>query len=196
MKITQGKPTFWKYELTASYVALMLQYLYILVFGNNINRDIAKQYVALFFYDLMLFFPIIFLIFFPQMWRRIIFSILLISGLFRFYEGLGFNSIVFNTFISLFIANRFLLFEISESQKTNILKFRFFKILLMFPVILLTLLTEYVLESMGITHPEQLGDGSVMTNYGRFLFFGGFYGGLAYFAYREDRKRPDNHSII
>lgn len=189
MNIAQGKPTFWKYELTVSYTLLMLQYLYILVFGDNINHEIAKQYVELFFYDMMLFFPVIFLVFFPQIWRQIIFAIILIGGLIYFFEDLGLDSIVFNTFISLFIANKFLLIQISEDQKDSILKFRFLKIFLLFPVIVITLLTEYFLEYLGITHPIKTVDGTVMTNYGRFIFFGGFYGGLAYFAFKEDRNK-------
>lgn len=192
----QNKFTFWKYELTACYVFLMLQYLYILVFANNIDREIAKQYVELFYYDIMLFFPIIFLVFFPFKFRFIVFSLLFAGGIIYFFLDLGVDTIVFNTFLSLFLANKFLLFDISEDEKGRILKFRFIKILILFPVIILTISAENALEALGITHPVKLGDGTVMTNYGRFLFFGSFYGGLAYFAYRAEKKKVNNNIII
>lgn len=191
--IIHKKPTFWKYETTASYVVLCFQYLYILVFGKNIDKVVAKQYVDLWFYDLMIFFPVIFLLFFPQKFRIVFLSLIFCSGLFYFYNGLGFNSIVFNTFLSIFLANKYLLFNFSDEQRGKLLKFRFLKILLLFPIILITVLAENLLEYLGITNPEVRGDGKVMTNFGRFLLFGSYYGGLAYFSYREERKTTTNH---
>lgn len=186
--IIHKKPTFWKYETTASYVVLCFQYLYILVFGKNIDKGIAKQYVDLWFYDLMIFFPVIFLLFFPQKFRIVFLSLIFCSGLLYFYNGLGFNSIVFNTFLSIFLANKYLLFNFSDEQRGKLLKFRFLKILLLFPIILITVLAENLLEYLGITNPKVRGDGKVMTNFGRFLLFGSYYGALAYFAYRDERK--------
>ncbi len=186
--IIDTKTTFWKYETTASYVVLCFQYLYILLFGKNIDPEIAKQYIDLWFYDLMIFFPVLFLLFFPQKFRIIIISLIFIGGLFYFFNNLGFNSIVFNTFLSIFLANRFLIFNFSEKQRGKLLKFRFLKTLLVFPVIVVTILAENLLEYLGITNPEIRGDGKVMTNFGRFILFGVYYGSLAYFAYKEERK--------
>lgn len=186
--IIDTKKTFWKYETTASYVVLCFQYLYILVFGKNIDPEIAKQYIDLWFYDLMIFFPVLFLLFFPQKFRIIIISLSFIGGLFYFFNNLGFNSIVFNTFLSIFLANRFLIFNFSEKQRGKLLKFRFLKTLLVFPVIVVAILAENLLEYLGITNLEIRGDGKVMTNFGRFILFGVYYGGLAYFAYKEERK--------
>lgn len=191
--IIDKKLTFWKYETTASYVVLCFQYLFILVFGKNIDQDVAKQYVDLWFYDLMIFFPVIFLLFLPQKLRIIIVSLIFCGGLFYFYNGLGFNSIVFNTFLSIFLANKYLLFNFSDEQGGKLLKFRFLKILLLFPIIIITVLAENFLEYLGITNPEIRGDGKVMTNFGRFLLFGSYYGGLAYFAYREERNQTTNN---
>jgi len=193
--IIHKKPMFWKYEATASYVVLCFQYLYILVFGKNIDQEVAKQYVDLWFYDLMIFFPVIFLLFFPQKFRIVFLSLIFCCGLFYFYNGLGFNSIVFNTFLSVFLANKYLLFNFSDKQRGKLLKFRFLKILLLFPIILITVLAENLLEYLGITNPEIRGDGKVMTNFGRFLLFGAYYGGLAYFAYREEKKATCNNNL-
>lgn len=188
MKFIQNSPYFWKYETTASYIFLMLQYFYILVFGRDINPDIAKEYVHLWYYDFLLFFPIIFLVFFPHKVRVILMTGLFVFGIFYFYTGLGFNTIFFNTFISIFLANRFLLFDICPTQKDTILRFRFLKILIIVPAIIITFFGEFILEYFGVIHPEVRGDGTVLTNFGRFLFFGCYYGGLAYFAFRQDRK--------
>lgn len=193
MNIIHDKPKFWKYETTASYVVLCFQYLYILVFGENINKEIAKQYTELWFYDLMIFFPVIFLLFFPQKIRVIFISLIFCCGLFYFYTDLGFSTIVFNTFLSIFLVNKYLLFNFSEEERGKLLKFRFRKILLLFPIILITVLAENLLEYLGITNPEIRGDGKVMTNYGRFILFGAYYGGLAYFAYREERDSSTNN---
>ncbi|MFY1048205.1 hypothetical protein [Chryseobacterium sp. GP-SGM7] len=186
--IIHKKPTFWKYETTASYVVLCFQYLYVLVFGENIDPEVSRQYANLWFYDLVIFFPVLFLLFFPQKFRIIAVSLIFIAGLIYFYRNLGFNSIVFNTFVSIFLANRFLVFNFSEKQHGKLMKFRFLKILILLPIILITVLAENILEYLGITTPEIKGDGKVMTNFGRFLLFGLYYGSLAYFAFREERK--------
>lgn len=188
MNILQTKPALWKYKLTTSYLFLLMQYLYVLVFAENIDPMVGKHYLSLWYYDIALFFPVLFLAFFPQNIRIIIVSILFIGGLLYFYNDFGLNSIVFNTFISIFLANRFLLFKISDEQKDKIWHYRFLKILILFPLIFLAVIAETSLEYLGITHPIKYEDGNVMTNYGRFIMFGGFYGTLAYFSYKEERK--------
>lgn len=195
MNILPTKAAFRQYELTASYIVLMLQYLYILVFAKNVDTEIATQYVELFFYDMMLFFPIIILIYFPLKFRLIIFASLVAGGIIYFLIDFGLNTIVVNTFISILIANRFLLLKISKDEKDEIFKARLLKVFVLFPVIVVTVLSENALELLGITHPKILADGKMMTDYGKFIFFGGFYGALAYFSYRTEKNKAD-HKIV
>lgn len=187
MKIIEPRQIIWKYEAVASYVFLAFQYIFILNY-SDVSPDVQKQYVELWYYDISLLMPVFFFIFFPQKIRLILMLVIFIYGLIYFYTEMDFNSIYINTFLSLFLSYKYLLFHIDEKQKSRFVKTMFSKYIILFVVIFVAVLFEYLLEKLGMTHSEVRGDGKVMTNYGRFIFFGLYYGCLAYIEYRAVQK--------
>ena len=118
-------------------------------------------------------------------------SAIFIFALIYFYTEMGFNSIYFNTFLSIFLSYRYLFFNIDSKIKDNALRRMFVKLLILFPTITVTLLTEALLERLGITEPETLGDSTEMTVFGRALMFGFYYFSLSYLEYRNVKKQED-----
>lgn len=118
LKILERHNFFSKYETAVSFAVLALQYLFIALFPNSQSSSMEKNYIWLWFFDIFLAIPIILLTYLPDNTRRIIMlSILTISFIVFFFE-FGFNSVYFNTFIALFLSNRFLLLILIRSRKT------------------------------------------------------------------------------
>lgn len=114
-------------------------------------------------------------------------SILTISFIVFFFE-FGFNSVYFNTFIALFLSNRFLLLNLDTEQKDSFAKSRGRRLILVFVVSFIVTVTESLLAKIGIIHHEKVGDGVVMSVMGKVFLFVGYYGLLAYLEYRKAKS--------
>lgn len=191
MNLIEPKNLIWKYEAAASYFFLGLQYIFLAAFSETYNQEIFRQYVELWYYDIFFLMPVTLFTFFGRKIRVVVMSAIFIFALIYFYTEMGFNSIYFNTFLSIFLSYRYLFFNIDSKIKDNALRRMFVKLLILFPTITITLLTEAVLERLGITHPETLGDSTEMTVFGRALMFGFYYFSLSYLEYRNVKKQED-----
>jgi peptidoglycan/LPS O-acetylase OafA/YrhL len=165
------------------------------MFPNSQNSAIEKNYIYLWFFDVFLAIPIIILIYFLDKIRRIILILILISALIFFFFEFGFNSVYFNTFIALFLANRMLLFNLSPEEKKNLITSRTKRFLLVFPVSFIVTVTESILDKMGILHHEKVGDGLLMSTAGKIFLFVGYYSIVAYLEYRKV-KYPNSKFFV
>lgn len=191
MNLIEPKNLIWKYEAAASYFFLGLQYIFLAAFSETYNQEIFRQYVELWYYDIFFLMPVTIFTFFGRKIRVVVMSAIFIFALIYFYTEMGFNSIYFNTFLSIFLSYRYLFFNIDSKIKDNALRRMFVKLLILFPTITVTLLTEALLERLGITEPETLGDSTEMTVFGRALMFGFYYFSLSYLEYRNVKKQED-----
>lgn len=191
MNLIEPKNLIWKYEAAASYFFLGLQYIFLAAFSETYNQEIFRQYVELWYYDIFFLMPVTFFTFFGRKIRVVVMSAIFIFALIYFYTEMGFNSIYFNTFLSIFLSYRYLFFNIDSKIKDNALRRMFVKLLILFPTITVTLLTEALLERLGITEPETLGDSTEMTVFGRALMFAFYYFSLSYLEYRNVKKQED-----
>lgn len=177
---------FSKYETAIAFGLLALQYLFIAMFPNTQNSDIEKNYIYLWFFDIFLAIPIIILTYFPDLVRRIILLIILVTAFAFFFFKFGFNSVYFNTFIAIFLANRFLLFNLSPEDQENLTGDKFKRFLLAFPVGFVVTVTESILGKIGIIHHERVGEHSVvMSTFGKVFLFVSYYGLISYLEYRK-----------
>ncbi len=194
-KILETQHFFSKYETAIAFGLLAVQYIFIALFPDSQNSDIEKNYIYLWFFDVFLAVPIIVLIYFPDNIRRIILLTILVAALIFFFFKFDFNSIYFNTFLALFLANRQLLFNLSQDQKSRLGMAKMKRFLLVFPVSFIVAVTESVLGKLGIIHHEKLGDGVVMSMAGKFFLFVGYYSLIAYLEYRTV-KYPNSKFTI
>lgn len=177
---------FSKYETAIVYALLAVQYLFIAMFPNTQNSDIEKNYIYLWFFDIFLAIPIIILTYFSDLVRRIILLVILVSAFAFFFFKFGFNSVYFNTFIAIFLANRFLLFNLSPEDQANLTGDKFKRFLLAFPVGFVVTVTESILGKIGIIEHERVGENSVvMSTFGKVFLFVSYYGLIAYLEYRK-----------
>lgn len=194
-KILETQHLFSKYETAIAFGLLAVQYIFIALFPDSQNSDIEKNYIYLWFFDVFLAVPIIVLIYFPDNIRRIILLTILVAALIFFFFKFDFNSIYFNTFLALFLANRQLLLNLSQDQKSSLGLAKMKRFLLVFPVSFIVVVTESVLGKLGIIHHEKLGDGVVMSMAGKFFLFVGYYSLIAYLEYRTV-KYPNSKFTI
>jgi len=185
LKILETPNFFSKYETAIAFGLLAVQYLFIALFPNIQSSEVEKNYIYLWFFDIFLAIPIIILIYFPDQIRRIILVSILIFAFAVFFFKFGFNSVYFNTFIALFLANRFLLFKLSPEDTKDLVKSKGKRFLLAFPLIFVVTITETVLGKIGIIQHEKLGDGVVMSTFGKVFIFVTYYGLISYMEYRK-----------
>lgn len=185
LKILETPNFFSKYETAIAFGLLAVQYLFIALFPSIENSEIEKNYIYLWFFDIFLAIPIIILIYFPDHIRRIILVSILVIAFAIFFFKFGFNSVYFNTFIALFLANRFLLFNLSSENRENLVKSKGKRFFLAFAVIFIVTMTETILGKIGIIHHEKLGDGFVMSTGGKIFLFVGYYSVISYTEYRK-----------
>lgn len=152
---------------------------------NSQGSDIEKNYIYLWFFDVFLAIPIIILIYFPDGIRRIILILILISAFIFFFLRFGFNSVYFNTFIALFLANQFLLFNLNVEERNNFARSKFKRFLLAFAVATVVTITESILDNTGVLHHEKVGNGLLMSTAGKLFLFVGYYSLIAYLEYRK-----------
>jgi len=162
-----------------------MQYLLIAMFPNSQDSEVEKNYIYLWFFDIFLAIPIIILIYFPDKIRRIILMSILAIAFAVFFFEYGFNSVYFNTFIALFLANRILLFNLGPKEKNNLITSKAKRFLLVFPVSFVVTVTESILDKMGILHHERVGDGLLMSTAGKVFLFVGYYSIVSYLEYRK-----------
>lgn len=185
-KILETHNFFSKYETAIAFGLLAVQYLFIAMFPNSQGSEMEKNYIYLFFFDIFLAIPIIILTYFPNLIRRIILSTILVSAFAFFFFKFGFNSVYFNTFIAIFLANRFLLFDLSMEDQENLAGDKFKRFLLVFPVGFVVTVTESILGKIGIIHHVRLGEDSVvMSTFGKVFLFVSYYGLISYLEYRK-----------
>ncbi|MCD9854275.1 hypothetical protein LUD75_06140 [Epilithonimonas sp. JDS] len=154
-----------------------------------------KNYIYLWFFDVFLAIPIIILIYFPDNIRRIILIVILVTALIFFFLKFGFNSVYFNTFIAIFLANRYLFFNLSPDDKTVFATAKTYRFLLVFPVGFVVTVTESILDKMGILHHERVGDGILMSTAGKVFLFAGYYAIVSYLEYRKVKYPKRNFFI-
>ncbi|WP_379967589.1 hypothetical protein [Epilithonimonas sp. UC225_85] len=184
-KILETHNFFSKYETAIAFGLLAVQYIFIAIFPNSQGSDIEKNYIYLWFFDVFLAIPIIILIYFPDRIRRIILILILIAALVYFFSEFGFNSVYFNTFIAIFLANHFLFFNLNPDEKTAFGRAKTYRFFLVFPVGFVVTVTESVLDKIGILHHEKVGDGVLMSTAGKVFLFVGYYSIVAYLEYRK-----------
>ena len=185
LKILETPNFFSKYETAIAFGLLAVQYLFITLLPNIQKSEIEKNYIYLWFFDIFLAIPIIILIYFPDQIRRVILVSILIIAFAVFFFKFGFNSVYFNTFIALFLANRFLLFNLSPEDTEDLVKSKGKRFLLAFPLIFVVTITETILGKVGIIQHEKLGDGVVMSTFGKVFIFVTYYGLISYLEYRK-----------
>ena len=187
------KPNFFsKYETAIAFGLLALQYLFIALFPNIQSSEVEKNYIYLWFFDIFLAIPIIILIYFPDHIRRILLVSILVIALAFFFFQFGFNSVYFNTFIALFLANRFLLFNLNPKDREDLVKNKGKRFFLAFAVIFIVTITETVLGKVGIIQHEKLGDCVVMSTLGKVFLFVTYYGLISYMEYRKVKSLKQN----
>lgn len=163
------------------------------MFPNSQGSDMEKNYIYLWFFDIFLAIPIIVLIYFPDKIRRIILVGIFVIAFGVFYFEYGFNSLYFNTFIAMFLANRFLLFNLSPEDRNNLVSGRGKRFFLAFIVVFVVGMTESLLGKIGIIHHERLGEDSVvMSTFGKVFLFVGYYGLISYLEYRKVKSLERN----
>lgn len=124
LKILETHNFFSKYETAIAFGLLAVQYLFIAMFPNSQGSDIEKNYIYLWFFDIFSAIPIIILSYFSDKIRRVILVSILVIAFVVFFFEYGFNSVYFNTFIALFLANRFLLFNLSKEDRDHFVSSR------------------------------------------------------------------------
>lgn len=140
-------------------------------------------------FDIFLAIPIIILIYFPDKIRQIILVSILVIAFAVFFFEYGFNSVYFNTFIALFLANRFLLFDLSPEDRDHLVTGKGKRFFLAFIVIFVVGMTETFLGKIGIIRHERLGEDSVvMSTFGKVFLFVSYYGIMSYLEYRKVKK--------
>lgn len=185
LKILDTHNFFSKYETAIAFGLLALQYLFIAMFSDSQNSDVEKNYIYLWFFDIFLAIPIIILTYFPDLVRRIILLVILASAFTFFFFKFGFNSVYFNTFIALFLANRILFFNLDSNEKTTFVKAKAYRFFWVFPVSFVVTVTESILDKWGILYHEKVGDGLLMSTAGKVFLFVGYYTIIAYLEYRK-----------
>jgi len=192
LKILEKPNFFSKYETAIAFGLLAVQYLIIALFPNIENSEVEKNYIYLWFFDIFLAIPIIILIYFPDHIRRILLVSILVIALAFFFFQFGFNSVYFNTFIALFLANRFLLFNLNPKDREDLVKNKGKRFFLAFAVIFIVTITETVLGKVGIIQHEKLGDCVVMSTLGKVFLFVTYYGLISYMEYRKVKSLKQN----
>ena len=167
-----------------------MQYLFIVMFPNSQGSEMEKNYIYLFFFDIFLAIPIIILTYFPDKVRRIILGSILVIAFVVFFFEYGFNSLYFNTFIAIFLANRLLLFNLSTEDRDHFVTSKGKRFFLAFPVAFVVGVTESILGKIGIIRHVRLGEDSVvMSTFGKVFLFVSYYGLIAYLEYRKVQKQ-------
>ena len=193
LKILETPNFFSKYETAISFGLLAVQYLFIALFPNIESSEMEKNYIYLWFFDIFLTIPIIILIYFPDHIRRIILVGILVIAFSVFFFQFGFNSVYFNTFIAMFLANRFLLFNLSPEDRESVVKSKGIRFFLAFAMIFIVTMTETILGKVGIIHHERVGDdGVVMSTLGKVFLFVSYYGLISYLEYRKVKSLEQN----
>lgn len=185
MKILETQNFFSKYETSIAFGLLAVQYMFIAMFPNLQHSDIEKNYIYLWFFDVFLAIPIIILIYFPDKIRRVILTLILCTALIFFFFTFGFNSVYFNTFLAMFLSNRFLLFNLNNEEQNVLAGSKGKRLLLAFAVAFIVTVTESILENLEIMHHEKVGDGFLMSTAGKLFLFVGYYSLIAYLEYRK-----------
>lgn len=183
MKFLDKQNLIWKYEKAFAFGTLAFQYILVAIFPSVENYEIERQYVTLWFFDIFFAFPILFLIYMPRASRiKILIPALGISAII-FFLKFGFNSIYFNTFLTLFLSHRFLLNHLNKAEQDRLMKTKRNQFFFAFAVIFVVTITETILEYLGILHHEIVGDGYLMSTFGKIALFGGYYAALSYWEY-------------
>ena len=190
LKILETHNFFSKYETAIAFGLLAVQYLFIAMFPNSKGSDIEKNYIYLWFFDIFSAIPIIILSYFSDKIRRVILVSILVIAFVVFFFEYGFNSVYFNTFIALFLANRFLLFNLSKEDRDHFVSSKGKRFFLAFIGIFVVGTTEFVLSKIGIIHHVRLGeDGVVMSTFGKVFLFVSYYGLISFLEYRKIQKQ-------
>lgn len=189
MKILKNQNFYWKYETAIAYLLLAFQYLMIVLFPSSFSQQAEKSFVYLWFFDYFLFFPIVFISMSSLKTRRRVLLSILVIGFVVFWIKFNFNTIFFNTFISIFLANRILFFPIDDHQKKQFMKRKRLNFIVTMAFIFVVTLTESLLENLNIIHHQEVGsDGYLMSLGGKISLFSGYYLYLAYLEYRKIKK--------
>lgn len=190
MKILENQNLIGKYERVFVLALLGLQYIFLFTNAGLRSEAVLTQYSYLFFFDISSIFLVVFFLFFSRWVRSIILAAIFISSLMYFLYQFGFNSIYFNTFLSIFFSYRFLFFKLSNAEEREMLKKQKWKWIVLFPLIFLIGFLDRALEYFGMLSPETLGENSpMMSTSSKILLIGGYYGILAYLEYRDIRKK-------
>jgi len=103
--------------------------------------------------------------------------------------------VYFNTFIAIFLANRFLFYNLSPNDKTAFGRAKTYRFLLVFPVSFVVTVTESILDKVGILHHERVGEGFLMSTAGKVFLFAGYYTIISYLEYRKV-KYPNRNFFL
>jgi len=188
LNLTQKHSYIWKYETVAAYAVLAFQYFIVSVFPERIGKEMVHNYVYLWYFDIALTIPIIFLTFFSPKYRIFLLLSILVLTFIGFYNKLGLDKIVINTYISIIMANRFLFFTVDEKERSKIITSKMLRLLLSFGFAILAVIIDSLLGYLGLYQHIKVGDGVVMSPYGKIIVFCGLYSLLAYLEYRKIKK--------
>jgi|GEM_PF-991709 len=178
----------WRYESVFSLVILAIQYFIVSFFPELIGREAEERLIYLWFFDIWFIIPIILLFMMPFHNRKwIMMGILLVAAVIFYMKG-DFNSLYFNTFISIILSNKFLFEDAPVSNRDRIIRAKGVKFLLAFCLIPIVVLFDTMLHKMGLVTLIPKGGGYVMSGFGKCLFFSGFYLILAALEYRWIKK--------